>query len=182
MLALVLGGTLLPILTNLAFNYVFPKCNRQMRRIPHDTRDFLLSLLKSMGLSQLLTQFMKNMTGRFRPCFYEMCQWQFQKEWDGKSDLCQSAKWEKEARKSFPSGHSSFAWATLFLLTLYLLGRSRLTCDKRSESTGRGLRRSFKLFVCFVPTLLATWVAITRSIDNWHHYADILVRYKERLD
>lgn len=31
-----------------------------------------------------------------------------------------------------------------------------------------------KLFLCCVPCLAASWVAITRSIDNWHHYSDIL--------
>lgn len=31
-----------------------------------------------------------------------------------------------------------------------------------------------KLFLCCAPCLAASWVAITRSIDNWHHYSDIL--------
>jgi diacylglycerol diphosphate phosphatase/phosphatidate phosphatase len=38
----------------------------------------------------------------------------------------------------------------------------------------RGGKKTLKLFFCFAPTLLATWVALTRSIDNWHHYSDIL--------
>jgi hypothetical protein len=59
-------------------------------------------------------------------------------------------------------------------LQLYLLGRSRLSALDRGESILRGGKKTFKLFVCFTPTLLATWVALTRSIDNWHHYSDIL--------
>jgi membrane-associated phospholipid phosphatase len=167
------AGCGVPVLTNLFLNYVLPKVKR-VRVIPHDTRDFLLSLFQSAGLAQLLTQFMKNMTGRFRPCFYDMCGWQKDIIWDGVTNLCTSAKWEKEARKSFPSGHSSFAWSTMLVLTLYLLGRSRLNCENRSESILRGGRKSLKLFMCFVPSFFAAWVAVTRSVDNWHHYTDIV--------
>ncbi|DBA04618.1 TPA: LOW QUALITY PROTEIN: hypothetical protein N0F65_012201 [Lagenidium giganteum] len=173
MMALVLFGTGIPILANLIVNYVLPRY-KKARVVPHDTRDFLLSLLKSVSLAQLLTQFIKNMTGRFRPCFYDMCGWQRDVVWDGVTNLCTVPKWEKEARKSFPSGHSSFAWSTLFFLTLYLLGRSKLAAENRSECIYRGGRKTFKLFICFAPTLVAAWVAITRSIDNWHHYSDIL--------
>lgn len=60
------------------------------------------------------------------------------------------------------------------ILQLYLLGRSRLNALNRGDTIARGGRKTFKLFVCFIPTLVATWVAITRSVDNWHHYSDIL--------
>lgn len=62
----------------------------------------------------------------------------------------------------------------LSLLQLYLLGRSSLNCENRSETMMRGGRKTLKLFLCFIPTFLAAWVAVTRTIDNWHHYADIL--------
>lgn len=32
-----------------------------------------------------------------------------------------------------------------------------------------------KLMLCFLPALVATWIAVSRSVDNWHHYSDILV-------
>lgn len=117
MAMLVGGGCALPILTNLLLNYVLPKFHR-VRVIPHDTRDFLLSLFQSAGLAQLLTQFIKNQTGRFRPCFYDMCGWNKDVIWDGVSNLCTLPHWEKEARKSFPSGHASFAWSTMLVLTV----------------------------------------------------------------
>lgn len=173
LLALMVGATLAPILVNLFINYVLPKVKR-VRVIPFDTRDFLLSMAQSAGISQVLTQFMKNMTGRFRPSFYAMCKWDYSVVWDGVTNLCQDKRGEKEGRKSFPSGHASYAMCTLFLLTLYLMGRSRLNCENRDESILRGGRKTLKLFVCFAPTLVAAWVAITRSVDNWHHYADIL--------
>ncbi|KAG3201635.1 hypothetical protein PC128_g3764 [Phytophthora cactorum] len=173
MWSLIVFGVGIPILTNLLLNFVLPKI-RDVRVIPHDVRDFLLSLAQGVTMSTLLTQFTKHVTGRFRPSFYDMCGWDYDAVWDGVTNLCTDAAGEKEGRKSFPSGHASFAWVTMLLLTLYLLGRSRLNCTSRSESAMRGGTKALKLFLCFVPCLAASWVAITRSIDNWHHYSDIL--------
>ncbi|KAE8890901.1 hypothetical protein PF010_g2123 [Phytophthora fragariae] len=166
-------GICLPVGTNLVVNYVLPVfC--QVRVIAHDTRDFLLSLFQSMALATFLTQFTKNITGRFRPSFYDMCKWNHDVVWDGVTNLCTDPAGEKEGRKSFPSGHASFAWATMLILTLYLLGRSRLNCENRSNSTLRGGKKSLMLFMCCAPVCLAAWISITRCIDNWHNYSDIL--------
>lgn len=173
MASLIGVGVGAPVLINLLINYALPKFHG-VRIISHDTRDFLLTLVQSTSMATLLTQFTKNMTGRFRPCFYDMCKWDYEVVWDGVTNLCQSKSGEKEGRKSFPSGHASFAFATMLVLTLYLLGRSSLNCENRSETVMRGGRKMLKLFLCFIPTFLASWVAVTRTIDNWHHYADIL--------
>ncbi|CAH0476691.1 unnamed protein product [Peronospora belbahrii] len=170
LLALGIG---LPIATNIMMNYVLPLVC-QVRVIFHDTRDFLLSLFQSTALATFLTQFTKNITGRFRPSFYDMCKWNYDVVWDGVTNLCMDPDGEKEGRKSFPSGHASFAWASLLVLTLYLLGRSRLNSEDRSESTFRGVKKSLMMFMCCAPVLLASWIAISRCIDNWHHYSDIL--------
>eukprot|EP00644_Phytophthora_capsici_P001000 jgi/Phyca11/509265/fgenesh2_kg.PHYCAscaffold_43_\ len=166
-------GIVLPVATNLIMNYVLPSVC-QVRVIAHDTRDFLLSLFQSMALATFLTQFTKNITGRFRPSFYDMCKWNHDIVWDGVTNLCTDAAGEKEGRKSFPSGHASFAWASMLVLALYLLGRSRLNVENRSNSTLRGGKKSLMLFMCCAPVLLAAWISITRCIDNWHHYSDIL--------
>ncbi|KAL4152538.1 hypothetical protein PRNP1_009466 [Phytophthora ramorum] len=166
-------GICLPVGTNLIVNYALPRVS-QVRVIAHDTRDFLLSLFQSMALATFLTQFTKNITGRFRPSFYHMCKWNYDAVWDGVTNLCTDAAGEKEGRKSFPSGHASFAWATMLVLTVYLLGRSRLNCENRSNSTLRGGKKSLMLFMCCAPILLAAWISISRCIDNWHHYSDIL--------
>ncbi|KAG7401829.1 hypothetical protein PHYBOEH_010292 [Phytophthora boehmeriae] len=173
MWALLSFGIGLPVGTNFVVNYVLPKvCH--VRVIAHDTRDFLLSLLQSVALATLLTQFTKSITGRFRPSFYDMCKWDHSVVWDGVTNLCTDAAGEKEGRKSFPSGHASFAWSSMLVLTIYLLGRSRLNCENRSSSMLRGGKKSLLLFVSCAPTLLAAWVSISRCIDNWHHYSDIL--------
>lgn len=133
MRALWICCSVIPIATNLIVNYVLPLCKRS-RVIRHDTRDFLLSLVLATGFAQMMTQLIKNTAGRLRPCFYDMCGWQFDAIWDGSTNLCTNAKWESEARKSFPSGHSSYAWATMFLLTvrspciLWFKARTDLVC------------------------------------------------------
>lgn len=120
MWSLIVIGLGVPIATNLLLNYVLPKI-RDVRVIPHDVRDFLLSLAQGVTMSTLLTQFTKHITGRFRPSFYDMCGWDYDAVWDGVTNLCTDSAGEKEGRKSFPSGHSSFAWVTMLLLTVRLL-------------------------------------------------------------
>ncbi|CAI5736097.1 unnamed protein product [Peronospora destructor] len=71
--------------------------------------------------------------------------WNHDVVWDGVTNLCTDPAGEKEGRKSFPSGHASFAWASMLILALYLLGRSRLNCENRSESTLRGGKKSLML-------------------------------------
>ena len=114
LLALGIG---LPIAANVVVNYVLPLVC-QVRVIAHDTRDFLLSLFQSVALATFFTQFTKNITGRFRPSFYDMCKWQYDVVWDGVANLCTDAAGEKEGRKSFPSGHSSFAWASMLIFAV----------------------------------------------------------------
>ncbi|KAF0682641.1 Aste57867_25278 [Aphanomyces stellatus] len=140
--------------------------------IAHDSRDFFLAIVQSTALTQLATNIAKVMAGRFRPSFYDMCGWDTTVVWNGVDNLCRDAKGEAEARKSFPSGHSSGAFSTLFLLTLYLIGRNKLMAE--STRAHRGAIESVLFFVALVPTFVALWVAVTRSQDNWHHYSDIL--------
>ncbi|ETM36386.1 hypothetical protein L914_16905 [Phytophthora nicotianae] len=166
-------GVAFPIGINLIVNFVLPIfC--QVRVIAHDTRDFLLSLSQSVAIAQLFTHFTKNITGRFRPSFYDMCKWDYEIIWDGITNLCTDAKGDKEGRRSFPSGHASFAWATMLTLSLYLLGRFRLNAPHNCDSKLLDGRKTFLMSLCCLPLLLAVWICVTRTKDNWHHYSDIL--------
>ncbi|OWZ13535.1 Phosphatidic acid phosphatase, partial [Phytophthora megakarya] len=173
MYMLIIVSLAIAIPVNLLVNYVCPMFIK-IRVIAHDFRDFLLSVGQAITLSTFLVNFMKNMTGRFRPCFYAMCDWNYDVVWDGVADLCSDPDGDDEGRKSFPSGHSSFAWSVMGVLTLYLLGRARLTNADQNNSILQEGVRTFKLFFCFLPCLGAAWVAITRSTDNRHHYSDIV--------
>ncbi|EQC35608.1 hypothetical protein SDRG_06893 [Saprolegnia diclina VS20] len=146
------------------------------QRIDHDTRDFFLSLFVSSAICQLATNILKVLAGRFRPSFYSMCKWDTTAVWDGSANLCTDKHAETEGRKSFPSGHSSTAFSTLFFLSLYLLGRFQVVALHKYSANamaGRHSLANIKFFIALLPTVLAMWIAVTRSMDNWHHYSDI---------
>lgn len=58
-------------------------------------------------------------------------------------------------RKSFPSGHSSTAFAGMTFLALYLI----------SQSAGYTSSKLSRLFIIILPLFYATWVAISRVED-----------------
>ncbi|KAH7127050.1 lipid phosphate phosphatase-like protein 1 [Dendryphion nanum] len=67
--------------------------------------------------------------------------------------------------KSFPSGHSSTAFAGLFYLSLYLAAKLHVL-DSKGEV--------WKSFIVLIPTLAAAVVAGSRIMDARHHPFDVL--------
>lgn len=133
-MALVIAALAGPIAVNLVVNFLLPLC-KLGSRVPYDTRDFVLTLVQALSMEGLLINFIKRLAGRLRPSFYDMCGWQFDVVWDGSSNLCTDAAGEDEARQSFPSGHSSFAWASMLVLTV----RGRVPSDRYASADCFGL-------------------------------------------
>lgn len=123
------------------------------------------------------TEVGKYTIGRLRPHFMAVCQPQFN---DGStcSDSFNQHRYVenyfclgtdftvqdvRQGRLSFPSGHSSLAFYSMVYVSLYL--QKRLTW-KRSSLT--------RHFIQFSLIMIAWFTALSRVMDNWHHWSDVL--------
>lgn len=123
-------------------------------------------------ISQLTTDIGKYTIGRLRPHFLSVCKPNLQNiicsmantnVYVTEYECLGDASKVREARLSFPSGHSSFSAFTMVFLTLYL--QSRLTC------------KQFKLLkplLQFIALMLAMATALSRISDYKHHWSDVL--------
>jgi len=125
----------------------------------------ILSFCFAILLTLVLTDFGKRLAGRPRPNSVAMSGYQPDGSFDAPSHRV------NEAFQSFPSGHSSTAFAGLFFLSLYMF--HSLFPTSKCEREGASMR-PWKLLLCVVPLLLAGWIAVSRLTDYWHHPSDVL--------
>jgi membrane-associated phospholipid phosphatase len=114
---------------------------------PHDFHHGTLCLFLIVLTNNTVTTALKYTAGRYRPNYL--------------------AVHDTDARLSFPSGHASTAFAGMTFLTLYLLGKLRLCSHTSSTSFS-------KFTVCASPLLLASYIAVSRTMDYHHNFSDII--------
>ncbi|KAJ7740744.1 PAP2-domain-containing protein [Mycena maculata] len=138
-----------------------------------DLHNGLLGLILGLSMTGSITQFTKLTVGRPRPDLLDRCQ-----PIPGSVDpvfglsnatICTTpigSALMLDGFRSFPSGHSSLSFAGLGFLAFYLAGKLHLF-DHRGYAA--------KAWVSLVPFAGAALVAISRTMDNRHHWQDVLV-------
>ncbi|XP_076917401.1 lipid phosphate phosphatase 2-like isoform X1 [Bidens hawaiensis] len=151
-------AVLLPILI---FLFIYFK-----RRDIYDLHHAILGLLFSILITGVLTDAIKDATGRPRPDFFWRCFPDGIDSYDKWGNvICHGNNSDiREGHKSFPSGHSSWSFAGLGFLALYFAGKIKVF-DRRGHVA--------KLCIVFLPLLMASLVAVSRVDDYWHHWQDV---------
>ncbi|MCL7044349.1 hypothetical protein MKW94_004373 [Papaver nudicaule] len=153
-----LYAVLLPLIIFVAFHY--------KRKDVYDLHHSILGLLFTVFATGVLTEAIKNATGRPRPDFFWRCFPDGQEVYDLSGDVVCHGKDSmiRDGYKSFPSGHASWSFAGLAFLSLYLAGKIR-AFDQRGHIA--------KLCLVIFPLLVASGVAITLVDDYFHHWVDV---------
>ncbi|CAA7402144.1 unnamed protein product [Spirodela intermedia] len=152
-------AVLVPVLIFLAFYY--------RRRDVYDLHHAILGLLFSVLITAVITDAVKDAVGRPRPDFFWRCFPDGKELYDQVTGnvICHGEGGVvKEGHKSFPSGHTSWSFAGLGFLALYLSGKIK-AFDRRGHVA--------KLCIIFLPVLVASLVGISRVDDYWHHWQDV---------
>lgn len=134
---------------------------------------FMLGLVEANGLTVTVTNVLKLFVGRPRPHFAAVCVSYVV----GSDSQCSGNSLAvREARKSFPSGHSSLAFASAVYTSAYISSRVSLgKCTQQHRRIGRSQPPSaWKMLLVLFPLLLASLVAASRTKDFHHNYDDIV--------
>ncbi|KAK6526974.1 hypothetical protein TWF281_010170 [Arthrobotrys megalospora] len=130
----------------------------------------LLGLGNSLLLASFITDFIKQAVGRPRPDLIDRCQPREDTPHNQLVDfkVCYQTNHHilHDGFRSFPSGHSSTAFAGLLYLSLFLAGQFFVF------RPGGDLARAC---AAFSATVLAAYIALSRLEDYRHDYADVAV-------
>ena len=175
-------GLFLPICTMIAGEYLhsrYSKSESTKILFGYNIPPWIWNAYDKVGIfgfgaatTVLITDIAKYTIGRLRPHFMSLCRpnvncslvenhHRYIEDYVCTENT--SAKFLKEIRLSFPSGHSSFSAYTMVYLALYL--QLRLTWK------GSKLLRHFLQLVCL---LMAWFTALSRVSDYKHHWSDVL--------
>jgi phosphatidate phosphatase len=178
----VFGGIFFVIVAEL---YLAAPCCRDEQHFDSNQNRFILNtlhgvLLYSLGAisTLLITEVGKHTIGRLRPHFFDVCRpvWEqldCYSSVDGvqvanyvqyREGLCTgNPKLVREARLSFPSGHTSFTTYSMAFIIIYL--EARLTLQ----------RTRFIKSIIQLTAFIAAWhTAMSRVSDFKHHYTDVM--------
>ncbi|KAJ6513847.1 phosphatidic acid phosphatase type 2/haloperoxidase [Mycena vitilis] len=147
------------------------------RRSLDDLFTTTLGLLKSLITAAVFQVWLKWLIGGLRPHFLEACQPSIQPgaapSGNGfgaimydRSICTGDTKTINDSLESFPSGHSTAAWAGLGYLALYLNAQLKVMSAHNPAY--------WKMILMFAPLLGATLISGALTIDEFHNWYDVL--------
>ncbi|XP_039158796.1 putative lipid phosphate phosphatase 3, chloroplastic, partial [Eucalyptus grandis] len=124
-------------------------------------------LLYSAAFTAVITDALKLAVGRPRPDFFWRCFPDGKDVYDQWGNVICHGKRSgiNEGHKSFPSEHTSWSFAGLGFLSLYLAGKIKAFDHKGHVA---------KLCIVFLPLLVASLVGVSRIDDHKHHRQDVI--------
>ncbi|KAK4135091.1 PAP2-domain-containing protein [Trichocladium antarcticum] len=154
--------------------------NRLTGASAHKHHVTILGLAISMILTAFLTDVIKNTVGRPRPDLLARCAPIDDTPPNALVDLSVCTQGDHhtlhDGWRSFPSGHSSFAFAGLGYLSLFLCAQGRVFSRAAGAHAGRVVRGDLlRALACFAPLLGAALIAISRVQDYRHDVWDVVV-------
>lgn len=156
----------IPLGILVAYNFI-------MRSSPTKHEATYLPFMISIVLTMFLTDIIKNAVVRPRPDLLDRCHPAQGTEPHKLVDIgvCTTKDSHKlqDGWRSFPSGHSSFAFSGLGFLSLYFSGQFHIY---RTATGGRDLSRAL---LCMAPLVGAAMIAISRCEDYRHDVYDVTV-------
>lgn len=135
-----------------------------------DAHSSILGLILCLGLIVTFTDIVKITVGRPRPDLFSRCQLPADLTADPTHGLtswtaCTQTDKLKDGFRSFPSGHSSFAWGGMWYFTLWAGGKLHVL---------NNLGYTYKSWLLLAPIACAALVAISRTMDYRHHATDVI--------
>ncbi|KAL1410923.1 hypothetical protein Q8F55_001866 [Vanrija albida] len=141
-----------------------------VRRSFWDAHNGILGFILSLGLVVTFTDIIKITVGRPRPDLFDRCQLPPGLTANPTHGLtswtvCTRTDKLQEGFRSFPSGHSSFAWCGMWYLTLYSAAKLRTYNNKGY---------TFKSWLLLAPISCSSLIAVSRTMDYRHHPTDVI--------
>lgn len=138
--------------------------------IKNDLLNILSCFFLAVGTTEAFTSSIKYYVGRLRPNFFSMCKFS--------DELMKCTETDEmllsEARKSFPSGHSSLSFCAMTFVACCLQTKISEEIVQKKTWLGPIVIDGISLLLWCLPLALASYVAASRVHDNWHHPSDVV--------